>query len=252
MTVAGFEDMLTRAFHESAGYDIKNGHFTARNVTVIRDAILDRKIAASVIHEFLIDVLGEKDDRDIGPALELADIYDCRVCAAHIAQVYCKGIMDSAGSRYFGLSDEVTDTEAETYIERIFNAGKRRTVKDKSCGNTIERADKGRNSAIVELSAIEKDSIAEKISTEKCRDILLSDRSAILIDVRSHAEYENGHFENAVNIPMDAIIKNPYMVSNDRDATVILWCEGGFRSETTGRCLVEAGYKNVYIVGENV
>ncbi len=240
MTVAGFEDILTRSFRECTGYGIKNGHFAARNVTAVRNAVLDRKTAASVIHEFLLDVLEEKNESDIGPALELADIYDCRVCAAHIAQVYCKGIMDNKDSRYFGLSDEVTDTDAETYVERIFNIDKRCSVKTMQCGSTSES------------TTIEKTSVIEKLSTEKCRDVLLSDRNAILIDVRSHAEYESGHFENAVNIPMDNIIKNPYMVSNDRDATIILWCEGGFRSETAARCLIEAGYRHVFIVSGNV
>ncbi|MBO4415955.1 MAG: rhodanese-like domain-containing protein [Lachnospiraceae bacterium] len=234
MTVSEFEDMLTMASCKYAGYEIKNAHFTARNVTAGRNFILDRKTAASIIHEFLLDILEETDNSDVGPALELADIYDCRVCTAHIAQVYCKGIMDSGGSGSFGLSEEVTETEAKTYMERIFETDKRITVKDISGDNTEEK------------------NTIEKISVEKCRDILSADRSAILIDVRNHAEYENGHFDNAVNIPMDAVIKNPYGVSNNKDARLMLWCEGGSRSETAARCLIEAGYKHVFVVNGNV
>ena len=58
MTVAEFEEALTASLSEHAGYAVKNGHFTARNVTIARHGILDRKAAASIIHEFLLEVLG--------------------------------------------------------------------------------------------------------------------------------------------------------------------------------------------------
>lgn len=234
MTVREFEEALDVSLLKHAGYETPKARFTARTVTVARGSLLDRKTAASIIHEFLLEVLGEKDNSDIGPALELKDIYDCRICAAHIAQVYCKGIMDCGGTGYFGLSDEVTETDASVYIERIFNTDKRSVVNVISGDGAEERIK------------------AEKISEAECKTLLASDRYAGLIDVRSHAEYERGHFDNAINIPMDTIIKNPYGVSNDKDAKLILWCEGGARSETAARCLIEAGYKCVYIVSGNV
>ena len=56
-----------------------------------------RKTAARLVHEWLLSVRGEPDEPDIGPALVLADIYDCHACVDHIGQVYVKGIMDARG-----------------------------------------------------------------------------------------------------------------------------------------------------------
>ena len=238
MTVAEFEEMLTVSFRKYTGKKIKNDHFKALTVTAAGHSLLDRKTAASIIHEFLLDVLNEKDNSDVGPALELKDIYDCRVCAAHIAQVYCKGIMGINESRCFDLSAEVTESEALKYTERVFDTRKRIILKELSDDTTGKRSD------------IEKIQ-AEKISTEKCKALLSSHKSARLIDVRSRAEYANGHFDNAVNIPMDEIVRNPYGVSKDKDACLMLWCEGGLRSEMTAKCLIEAGYRHVCIVRDN-
>ena len=55
---------------------------------------LDRRSAARILHMYLRIVRGVKDAEDITPAYGLRDLFDCRVCANHIAQVYVRGIMD--------------------------------------------------------------------------------------------------------------------------------------------------------------
>lgn len=54
-----------------------------------------RKNAARILHMFMLKILHEPDESGDGPARKLRDIYDCRVCAGHVAQVYDKGIMDA-------------------------------------------------------------------------------------------------------------------------------------------------------------
>ena len=62
----------------------------------LKDEDMDRKSAATLIHIFLREVLKEPDEASDGPSRRvLRDIYDCRVCANHVAQVYDKGIMDA-------------------------------------------------------------------------------------------------------------------------------------------------------------
>ncbi len=56
---------------------------------------ISRKAAARIIHHTLLYLLDEMDISDIRPASVLADLYDCRTCVLHIAQVYLKKIMDS-------------------------------------------------------------------------------------------------------------------------------------------------------------
>ena len=57
------------------------------------DVVVTRKICAVILHSFLQQINHEKDEIDISSAMVLKDIYDCRICANHIAQVYVKGIM---------------------------------------------------------------------------------------------------------------------------------------------------------------
>ena len=54
---------------------------------------LNRQTAARIIHQFMVVELHIKDIADIKGAEILRDLYICRVCANHIAQVYLRGIM---------------------------------------------------------------------------------------------------------------------------------------------------------------
>ena len=55
--------------------------------------LLNRQTAARIIHNFLRIECGLPDLPDISAAKNLKDLYTCRLCANHIAQVYERGIM---------------------------------------------------------------------------------------------------------------------------------------------------------------
>lgn len=54
---------------------------------------LNRQTAARIVHQFMVIELRIQDIADISAAQSLRDLYTCRVCANHIAQVYSRGIM---------------------------------------------------------------------------------------------------------------------------------------------------------------
>ena len=64
-------------------------------------------------------------DMDINKASCLRDLYDCRVCANHIAQVYLRGIMDASDIRrgggflVFGPEGIDDDETIRRHIERL-------------------------------------------------------------------------------------------------------------------------------------
>lgn len=93
---------------------------------------LQRKNAARILHEFMRIELKEADVEDISPAKKLRDLYDCRVCAKHVMQVYTKGIMEGnylTDTLYlFEMNRGITVQEAETYIARVFQSKLRITV----------------------------------------------------------------------------------------------------------------------------
>lgn len=56
------------------------------------ETLLNRQTAARIIHQFMVVELHVPDIEDISAAEKLRDLYTCRVCANHIAQVYVRGM----------------------------------------------------------------------------------------------------------------------------------------------------------------
>lgn len=54
---------------------------------------LNRQTAARILHEFLRIECGLDDLQDISSATKIKDLYTCRVCTNHIAQVCARGLM---------------------------------------------------------------------------------------------------------------------------------------------------------------
>lgn len=79
---------------------------------------LIRRQAARILHEFLRKECGEADEADWGSAGKLADLYDCRVCVNHVAQVYAKGIMGPMSCSMEGVS-EPSERVSEENQEKI-------------------------------------------------------------------------------------------------------------------------------------
>lgn len=73
--------------------------------------------------------------------------------------------------------------------------------------------------------------------------------SAIWIDVRTPAEYENGHLPGAYNINFDRIGERINDVSADKSSPIILYCKSGRRSGFAKQTLEQLGYSNVANAG---
>lgn len=69
------------------------------------------------------------------------------------------------------------------------------------------------------------------------------------IDVRTAAEYADGHVDQAVNIPYEEITERIAEVTVDRDALVYVYCRSGRRSGIAKAALEQAGFENVVNLG---
>lgn len=87
----------------------------------------------------------------------------------------------------------------------------------------------------------------QMISCSDMKELLNSDDKAMLIDVRTKAEYEEGHLDNAINIEYRELIDSLNKV--DRDTPIVVYCKTGNRSDLSYNELVDYGYKNVYDLG---
>ena len=83
---------------------------------------LERGAAARILHMFMKIKLGIRDEEDISEAYMLRDLFDCRVCANHIAQIYVRGFMDAVhiGTLcIFDVHGKVFMEEADEIIDRL-------------------------------------------------------------------------------------------------------------------------------------
>ncbi|KXK49367.1 MAG: rhodanese domain-containing protein [Chloroflexi bacterium OLB13] len=69
----------------------------------------------------------------------------------------------------------------------------------------------------------------------------------VLLDVRTPAEFAEGHIPGAVNIPVDALQSRLSEVPSD--VPVVVYCRSGNRSATASQILDRAGYETVYDLG---
>lgn len=84
----------------------------------VKKSDLSKKLAAKATHEFMREILKEPD-MDWGSATNLLDIYDCRVCANAIAQVYVKGIMSPKSVNVFGNEEILSKKELLSVAKKV-------------------------------------------------------------------------------------------------------------------------------------
>lgn len=68
-------------------------------------------------------------------------------------------------------------------------------------------------------------------------------KGAVVVDVRSEAEFAGGHVAGAVNIPVDQL--GARLGELPADKTILVYCRSGARSAAAARTLKAAGRKVV-------
>lgn len=76
----------------------------------------------------------------------------------------------------------------------------------------------------------------------------LVENGALLLDVRTSAEFGGGHIPGAKNISV-AELQNRISEVGDKDRTVVVYCRSGNRSARAKRMLEQAGFRDVKNLG---
>ena len=88
----------------------------------------------------------------------------------------------------------------------------------------------------------------ERIDKQKA-EVLVSAKKAIVIDVRSLAEWQEGHLSNAKHIEWTNLKSKIGEVSSYKKQTILLYCQSGKRSEKALEILKNLGYIKVINLG---
>ncbi|HSL86344.1 MAG TPA: rhodanese-like domain-containing protein, partial [Bacteroidales bacterium] len=87
---------------------------------------------------------------------------------------------------------------------------------------------------------------ATQISAEDLHDMVTGSSKFVLIDVRARQEFEDGHIEGAINIPVADLRERHKELKKEH--AIIMICSSGNRSSLGVSILSQHGFKNLYNV----
>ena len=88
---------------------------------------------------------------------------------------------------------------------------------------------------------------SSQISTKRAVAYLKD--GALVIDVRSSAEFSSGHLPNAINLPLEEIETALPRRVKDKNKVLLLHCQSGMRSGVAKSRLTGLGYANTFNLG---
>ena len=114
-----------------------------------------------------------------------------------------------------------------------------------SCGRTMNSKQVSVDSKEVKN---EKKAEYKKITSDEAKNIM-STQKAIVVDVRSLEEYNEGHIPNAISVPLETIENEAETKLKNKDDLILVYCRSGRRSREAALRLIEKGYTNVIDFG---
>ena len=114
-----------------------------------------------------------------------------------------------------------------------------------SCGRTMNSKQVSVDSKEVKN---EKKAEYKKITSDEAKNIM-STQKAIVVDVRSLEEYNEGHIPNAISVPLETIENEAETKLKNKDDLILVYCRSGRRSREAALKLIEKGYTNVIDFG---
>ena len=96
----------------------------------------------------------------------------------------------------------------------------------------------------------------KQLTPSQAQDLMQKDATVVYLDVRTETEFTNGHPQKGINVPAFFFqapgrpTPNPNFLTVveanlPKDATIIVGCQAGGRSQRAADLLAQAGYSNV-------
>lgn len=88
-----------------------------------------------------------------------------------------------------------------------------------------------------------------QVNSEQAIEMMAENEGYIILDVRTAAEYHEGHIEGAINIPNEEIGDKEIAGLPDKNQLIFVYCRSGNRSKDASAKLAELGYTNIVEFG---
>ena len=82
------------------------------------------------------------------------------------------------------------------------------------------------------------------VDVGEARDLIAEKADLVILDVRTVSEYESGHLEGSINIPVEVL--SGRLSELNPDDELLVYCRTGNRSTTAVGILRENGYDQIY------
>jgi len=89
------------------------------------------------------------------------------------------------------------------------------------------------------------------LAGQKAKPMILEkiEKGAIVLDVRSKAEYQSGAYPGAVHIPVDQLSSRVSELGKDKNRPVVIYCAAGGRAGSAKSLLESVGFTDVTNAG---
>ena len=88
------------------------------------------------------------------------------------------------------------------------------------------------------------------VTVNEAWELIQSEPELVVLDVRTQTEYDDGHIEGAINIPVEEIADRLSELSADDD--ILVYCRTGNHSGTAVRIMEENGFSKIYHMHEGI
>jgi rhodanese-related sulfurtransferase len=89
----------------------------------------------------------------------------------------------------------------------------------------------------------------ESVDAKQAIALIENDENVTLLDVRTIAEYKEGHLRDATLIPVHALAQNLGMLKTEKNKKILVYCATGNRSVAASRILENNGFTPINIKG---
>lgn len=86
----------------------------------------------------------------------------------------------------------------------------------------------------------------QEIDASKTKELVSNQEKTLVIDVRESEKYNDGHLENAINIPFDEFESRIDELKGYEEQNIILICNTGNKSGKASEMLVDNGFEKIY------
>ena len=100
-----------------------------------------------------------------------------------------------------------------------------------------------------EIESEELENTFLQISASEAKGLMEGSEPFVLLDVRNQDEFEEGHIEGALLIPLDQIAELAPDLIPDKEVLILVYCRSGRRSVEASQQLVDLGYTQVVEFG---